>query len=102
MRTQLHIGEIAQLLGVTPKAIRHYQKVGLLAEPERTEAGYRLYGAQELLRLQLLDPFAQQGYLFSQRPILVSQLFQFFFFGHAGALLACSLFGKPLVLLVSY
>lgn len=51
MRTQLHIGEIAQLLGVTPKAIRHYQKVGLLAEPERTEAGYRLYGAQELLRL---------------------------------------------------
>src|SRR5579864_1897697 len=34
-----------------------------------------------------------------QRPILVSQLFQFFFFGHAGTLLACSLFGKPLVLL---
>ena len=52
MRTQLHIGEIAQLLGITPKAIRHYQKVGLLAEPERTEAGYRLYGAQDLLRLQ--------------------------------------------------
>ena len=52
MRTQLHRGEIAQLWGVTPKAIRHYQKVGLLAEPEHTEAGYRLYGAQELLRLQ--------------------------------------------------
>jgi len=52
MRTQLHIGEIAQLLGITPKAIRHYQKLGLLAEPERTEAGYRLYNAQDLLRLQ--------------------------------------------------
>ncbi len=35
-------------------------------------------------------------------PFLVSQLFQFFFFGHAGTLLACSLFGKPLVLLVNY
>jgi DNA-binding transcriptional MerR regulator len=52
MRTQLHIGELAQLLGITPKTIRHYQKLGLLAEPERTEAGYRLYNAQDLLRLQ--------------------------------------------------
>jgi DNA-binding transcriptional MerR regulator len=52
MRTLLQIGEVAQLLGVTPKTIRHYQKVGLLNEPERTEAGYRLYDAHDLLRLQ--------------------------------------------------
>ncbi|HLJ35620.1 MAG TPA: MerR family DNA-binding transcriptional regulator [Ktedonobacteraceae bacterium] len=30
MKTLLHIGEIAQLLGVTPKTIRHYHKIGLL------------------------------------------------------------------------
>jgi len=52
MKTLLQIGEIAQLLGVTTKAIRHYQKIGLLAEPERTKSGYRLYTAQDLLRLQ--------------------------------------------------
>src|SRR5215471_15383902 len=52
MRTLLRIGEIAQLLGVTPKTIRHYEKIGLLARPERTRAGYRLYDAQDLLRLQ--------------------------------------------------
>lgn len=51
MRKLLHIGEVAGLLGVTPKAIRHYQKVGLLQEPERSAAGYRLYSAQDLLRL---------------------------------------------------
>ncbi len=28
MKTLLHIGEIAQLLGVTPKTIRHYHKNG--------------------------------------------------------------------------
>ncbi len=28
MRTLLQIGEIAQLLGVTPKTIRHYEKMG--------------------------------------------------------------------------
>lgn len=51
MRTALHIGEVAQLLGVTPKTIRHYHKVGLLAEPERSDGGYRLYAASDLLRL---------------------------------------------------
>jgi DNA-binding transcriptional MerR regulator len=51
MRTALHIGEIAHLLGVTPKTIRHYHKVGLLAEPERSAGGYRLYTANDLLRL---------------------------------------------------
>ncbi|HLG77354.1 MAG TPA: MerR family transcriptional regulator [Ktedonobacteraceae bacterium] len=52
MRKQLQIGEVAQLLGITPKTIRHYQRIGLIREPERSEAGYRLYGAQDLLRLQ--------------------------------------------------
>ena len=51
-RSYLHIGEIAQLLGITQKAIRHYQKIGLLREPERSESGYRLYDAHDLLRLQ--------------------------------------------------
>ncbi len=51
MRTRLTIGEAARLAGVTPKAIRHYQKLGLLEEPERSEAGYRLYLAEALLRL---------------------------------------------------
>ena len=51
MRERLRIGEVAKLLGVTPKTLRHYEKVGLLKEPERTEAGYRLYCADDLLRL---------------------------------------------------
>ena len=52
MRERLHIGEVAALVGVSPKTIRYYHEVGLLGEPERTEAGYRLYTAQDLLRLQ--------------------------------------------------
>lgn len=51
-RSQLHIGEIAQLLGVTPKTVRHYHKLGLIAEPKRSEGGYRLYSAADLMRLQ--------------------------------------------------
>src|ERR1700694_438975 len=52
MREQLHIGEVAALVGVSPKTIRYYHEVGLLAEPGRTGAGYRLYTAHDLLRLQ--------------------------------------------------
>ena|ERR1700680_2696953 len=39
MREQLHIGEVAALVGVSPKAIRYYHEVGLLSEPGRTGGG---------------------------------------------------------------
>jgi DNA-binding transcriptional MerR regulator len=51
MQSQLRIGEVARLLGVTTKTVRHYHKLGLLREPTRTAAGYRLYDAGALLRL---------------------------------------------------
>ncbi len=51
MQGQLRIGEIAKLLGVTTKTVRHYHKLDLLREPTRTAAGYRLYEASDLLRL---------------------------------------------------
>jgi DNA-binding transcriptional MerR regulator len=47
----LQIGEIARLSGVTPKTVRYYTRLGLLPEPQRTESGYRLYTARDLLRL---------------------------------------------------
>ena len=47
----LRIGELAQLAVTTPRAIRHYHQLGLLAEPERDESGYRRYGPQHLIRL---------------------------------------------------
>ena len=51
MTTRLRIGEVAGLLGVTTKTIRHYHKVGVLPEPPRSAGGYRLYTADDLLRL---------------------------------------------------
>src|SRR3954470_3701653 len=51
MRRYLKIGEVAHLLGVSTKTLRHYQRIGLLTEPGRSEGGYRLYGGEDLLRL---------------------------------------------------
>jgi DNA-binding transcriptional MerR regulator len=61
MREQLHIGEVAALVGVSPKTIRYYHEAGLLAEPARTEAGYRLYTAHDLLRLQRIRSLRALG-----------------------------------------
>ena len=37
------IGEIAKRSGLTAKMIRHYESLGLLPAPARSEAGYRSY-----------------------------------------------------------
>ncbi len=61
MRELLQIGEVAKLIGVSPKTIRYYHEIGLLAEPKRTEGGYRLYAAQDLLRLQRIRRLRSLG-----------------------------------------
>lgn len=44
--------EFAQRAGVTVRALHHYDRLGLLRPRARTAAGYRLYGLDELTRLE--------------------------------------------------
>jgi len=44
------IGELATALGVTPKTLRHYEKIGLIPEAERTASGYRVFSADAAKR----------------------------------------------------
>lgn len=48
------IGEVATLLDITPKTIRHYHKVGLLHQPERGTNNYRLYRMHHIEQLQFI------------------------------------------------
>jgi DNA-binding transcriptional MerR regulator len=45
-----HARAFARLTGVTIKALRHYERRGLLS-PRRTAAGHRRYTLQDLRRL---------------------------------------------------
>lgn len=45
------IGELADTVGVNPKTVRYYEAIGLLPEPARTAAGYRVYGPDDVDRL---------------------------------------------------
>ncbi len=48
------IGEVAGQVGVNPKTIRYYESIGLLPEPDRTDAGYRDYGPDDVERLAFI------------------------------------------------
>lgn len=43
--------ELARLAGTTVNTIRHYHRLGLLAEPERRYNGYKVYEVRHLVRL---------------------------------------------------
>lgn len=48
----LTIHQMAERTGVTIRALRYYDKIGLLPPGAVSPAGYRLYGPAELERLQ--------------------------------------------------
>ena len=50
----LRIQEVADETGLTPRAIRYYEEVGLLAPVARSEGAYRLYDAEDLSRLRFI------------------------------------------------
>jgi DNA-binding transcriptional MerR regulator len=47
----LRIQEVAEAVGLTPRTIRYYEEVGLLAPAARSEGAYRLYDADDVERL---------------------------------------------------
>jgi DNA-binding transcriptional MerR regulator len=47
----MRIGELAEQAGISTKAIRYYEQLGILTPPARTAAGYRAYDETALGRL---------------------------------------------------
>lgn len=57
------ISEAAALSGLTVRALRHYDAIGLLQPATRSDAGYRLYGNEDVKALQRIRRY--QGFGFS-------------------------------------
>ena len=55
------IGRLAEYAGVTIKAVRHYHRLGLLAEPPRDSSGYRSYSTADALTLVKIRTLAEAG-----------------------------------------
>jgi DNA-binding transcriptional MerR regulator len=54
------VHELAKLSGVTPRTLRYYDEIGLLPVG-RTESGYRVYGRDEVDRLQQILFYRELG-----------------------------------------
>ena len=55
------VGELAKRSGLTVRALHHYEKLGLLPPPGRTQAGYRLYAERDVRVLHRILAYRQMG-----------------------------------------
>lgn len=65
-RNHWKVGELARRTGLTVRTLHHYDRIGLLRPSARSSAGYRLYGEQEIARLQQILSLRQLGFTLEQ------------------------------------
>ncbi len=60
--TLLNIGQVAKQTGVTVETVRFYEKQGLIAAPQRTDAGYRQYPLDTVKRVRFIQHAKEVGF----------------------------------------
>jgi DNA-binding transcriptional MerR regulator len=57
----LKVGELAAAAGLTVRTLHHYDSIGLLSPSARSDAGYRLYGRDDVARLHQIQALRAFG-----------------------------------------
>ncbi|MGP4087143.1 MerR family transcriptional regulator [Streptomyces sp. KR55] len=60
--TGLRSGEVAGAAGVNVQTLRHYERRGLLTEPDRSPGGHRLYGQEAVTMLRMIKAAQRLGF----------------------------------------
>ena len=60
--TGFRTGQLAEAAGVNRQTLRYYEKRGLLAEPDRTLGGHRLYPTETLTVLRVIKTAQSLGF----------------------------------------
>jgi MerR family transcriptional regulator, thiopeptide resistance regulator len=65
-QVSLKVGDLAKQTGVSVRTLHYYDEIGLLSPSHRTEAGYRLYSEDDIIRLQQIVSLRQIGFSLEQ------------------------------------
>lgn len=68
MREHLSVSGLASRVGVSPHAVRYYERLGLLRPAARTAAGYRRYDQGAVDRLRLVKGAQRVGLRLRRSP----------------------------------
>jgi DNA-binding transcriptional MerR regulator len=60
--TELRSGQLAAAAGVNIETLRYYERRGLLAEPDRSPGGHRLYPAETVTVLRVIKAAQRLGF----------------------------------------
>jgi DNA-binding transcriptional MerR regulator len=69
--TPLTVGQVAEQFDITVRTLHHYDEIGLLSPTERSLAGYRLYTADDLTRLQHVVVYRRLGFALEEIALLL-------------------------------
>ena len=67
----MNISQVAKLTRLTAKSIRFYESKGVVAEPLRSENGYRNYGDKQIEQLKIVARARAVGFNLEQCKFLV-------------------------------
>ncbi len=62
----MRVGKLAKRTGVSVRTLHHYDAIGLLVPSRHSDAGYRLYTAADVARLQQIMSLRQLGFSLEQ------------------------------------
>lgn len=68
----MNIGQASDATGVSAKMIRYYEEIGLIRPPTRTQAGYRIYGENDLHMLRFVRRARDLGFAVAEIADLVA------------------------------
>ncbi|MEV6325614.1 MerR family transcriptional regulator [Nocardia sp. NPDC051787] len=60
--TGMRSGELAAAAGVNPQTLRYYERRGLLAEPDRSLGGHRMYPEQAVTVMRVIKAAQRLGF----------------------------------------
>lgn len=69
---RMTIGQVSRRSGVTPRAIRHYEQLGLIRPPFRSESNYRFFDSESVTRLRFIAKCRSLGFSIAEIADLLS------------------------------